>query len=318
LLALFVAGPLRYWLRIARCLAAVRPSCRLSLSLQGSTFACAGDNSKKPGAARWFGRPVAVSTISAGKTSTVRPSDNSKKRDAGRCRRWRVLSTGSFANMSFQRKRWKYMLACMSVEGGRTVKKLTDPRALRALAHPTRLALVGVLRREGPLTATRAGELLGQSSASCSFHLRQLAKYGLVEEAGGGTGRERPWRATTMFTSWPDVADDPELAAATDMFAGVLAERYFEYLRRWLETRHREPEAWQKAAGFGDTMVYVTAEELAELLAGERALVDRYLDRQDHPELRPPGARRVTYLHLAFPGDISGAVDDGQPGSGER
>src|SRR5580700_11568611 len=84
----------------------------------------------------------------------------------------------------------------------RTVTKLSDPRALRAMAHPIRLSLIGVLRREGPLTATQAGELIGESSASCSFHLRQLAKYGLVEEAGGGHGRERPWRATTMFTGW--------------------------------------------------------------------------------------------------------------------
>ena len=65
----------------------------------------------------------------------------------------------------------------------RTIK-LTDPRALRAVAHPTRLALVGLLRREGPMTATEAGETIGESAASCSFHLRQLAKYGLVEEAG--------------------------------------------------------------------------------------------------------------------------------------
>jgi predicted ArsR family transcriptional regulator len=197
-----------------------------------------------------------------------------------------------------------------SRETGRSVKRLTDPRALRALAHPTRLALVGLLRREGPLTATRAGELLGQSSASASFHLRQLAKYGLVEEAGGGVGRERPWQATARFTSWPDVAEDPELAAASELLSSVLAERYFEHLQRWLEARHREPRPWQEAAHFGDTLLYVTADELTELAAQENALVDRYLDRQEHPELRPPGARLVTYLHLAFPGDISGAAED--------
>ncbi|HVI18641.1 MAG TPA: helix-turn-helix domain-containing protein, partial [Gaiellales bacterium] len=60
--------------------------------------------------------------------------------------------------------------------------RLTDPRALRALAHPTRLRLVGLLRREGPLTATQAGALIDEVPASASFHLRQLAKYGLVEE----------------------------------------------------------------------------------------------------------------------------------------
>jgi DNA-binding transcriptional ArsR family regulator len=96
----------------------------------------------------------------------------------------------------------------------RSVTRLRDPRALRALAHPTRLSLVGLLRVEGPLTATRAAQLLGESSASMSFHLRQLAKYGLVEEAGGGKGRERPWRATAMFTNLPDVAENPDIAVA--------------------------------------------------------------------------------------------------------
>jgi predicted ArsR family transcriptional regulator len=198
-------------------------------------------------------------------------------------------------------------------EAARTVKRLTDPRALRALAHPIRLSLVGLLRREGPLTATRAGELLGQSSASCSFHLRQLAKYGLVEEAGGGTGRERPWRATAQFTGWPDATENPELAAAADQLAAVIADRYFEHLMRWLEIKHREPAQWQQASSFGDTLLYVTADELAELARQERALVDKYLDRLVRPELRPPGSRLVTYLHLSFPGDVSGAARAGAP-----
>jgi Helix-turn-helix domain len=200
----------------------------------------------------------------------------------------------------------------------RSVKRLTDPRALRALAHPTRLSLIGVLRRDGPMTATRAGELLGESSASCSFHLRQLAKYGLAEEAGGGHGRERPWRATTQFTAWPHAAQDPDLAAAGDQLAAVLAGRYFEYLLRWLEGKRAEPAEWQHAAHFGDTMLYVTADELVELAEQETALVDRFADRLEHPELRPPGARAVTYLHLAFPGDISGAPASGAGGPAAR
>jgi DNA-binding transcriptional ArsR family regulator len=193
----------------------------------------------------------------------------------------------------------------------RAVTRLTDPRALRAYAHPIRLSLVGLLRREGPLTATRAGELLGESSGTCSYHLRQLARYGLVEEAGGGTGREKPWRATTMFTGWPDVADTPELAAAAGLLRTVLAERYFEQLMRWLEARQDEPVEWQQAAHFGDTFLYVTADELTELGGKVRELLDVYLDRQVRPELRPPGARRVTYLHLAFPGDLSRTRDGG-------
>src|ERR1700761_5588708 len=90
--------------------------------------------------------------------------------------------------------------------------KLTDPLALRAVAHPTRLELMGLLRRSGPLTATQAGERIGESAASCSFHLRQLAKYGMVEEAGGGKGRERPWRATAISTEWAAGGPDPATA----------------------------------------------------------------------------------------------------------
>ena len=197
----------------------------------------------------------------------------------------------------------------------RTVKGLTDPKALRALAHPLRLELVGLLRRQGPLTATKAAELLGESSASTSFHLRQLAKYGLVEEAGGGRGRERPWRATAMFTGWPEVADSPELAAAAGLLRGVIAERYFEQLMRWLEARDSEPEAWQEASHFGDTLLWVTAEELYELGLQVQALTDRYIERQTQPELRPAGARLVSYLHLAFP---SGGTDHDKPTGARR
>src|SRR5580700_6867116 len=131
---------------------------------------------------------------------------------------------------------------------GRTVTRLTDAKALRAYAHPVRMALVGLLRTEGPLTATRAAELLGESSGTCSFHLRQLAKYGLAEEAGGGTGRAKPWRATTMATAWSSVADTPEQAAATGLLQTVIAERYYEKLMCWLEASPEQPQAWQEAA----------------------------------------------------------------------
>ena len=67
--------------------------------------------------------------------------------------------------------------------------ELTDPRALRALAHPLRVKLLGLLRLEGPMTASDAGRRVGESSGSASYHLRQLERYGLVEEAEGGTGR---------------------------------------------------------------------------------------------------------------------------------
>jgi len=185
--------------------------------------------------------------------------------------------------------------------GPRSSKRITDPKALRALAHPIRMSLIGLLRTEGPLTATRAAELLGESSASCSFHLRQLAKYGMAEEAAGGQGRERPWQATTMATDVPDLADDPDFAAASVLFRAVLAERYFEWLMRWLDERPSEPAEWQHADMFGDRLLYLTAAELEDLGTKVGKLFDAYVDRSGRPELRPKDARMVTFLQLAFP-----------------
>src|ERR1700722_14720682 len=91
---------------------------------------------------------------------------------------------------------------------------VTDPRAMRALAHPLRVALLEAVRRDGEITATRAAELLGESPGNMSWHLQTLAKYGLGEETGDGRGRSRPWRATSDSRSFETSMSDPETAAA--------------------------------------------------------------------------------------------------------
>jgi predicted ArsR family transcriptional regulator len=188
---------------------------------------------------------------------------------------------------------------------GRTVTRLTDPRALRAYAHPVRMRLIGLLCTEGPLTATRAADLLGESSGTCSFHLRQLAKYGLVEEAEGGTGREKPWRATTTSTAWDTTGDGtPEMAAATSLLSTVVAEQYFEQLARWLEASPGEPAEWQRAATLGDRLLYVTPAELEELRDRMREMLDEYVERDLRPDLRPADARLISWLNIAFPNDF--------------
>ena len=184
---------------------------------------------------------------------------------------------------------------------GRSVTRLDNAMALRAYAHPVRMKLILALRTRGPLTATQAGRLLGESSGTCSFHLRQLAKYGLVEETGEGTGREKPWRATTTSTAWDELQETPEAAAAAGLLSEVLAESYFAQLMRWLEVRPGESEQWQQAAFIGDRLLWVTADELAQVGRDLAAVVDKYFERQVKPELRPPGARLATYLHLGFP-----------------
>ena len=176
---------------------------------------------------------------------------------------------------------------------------------MRALAHPVRIQLLGLLRREGPLTASEAGRRIGESSGSASYHLRQLARFALVEEAGGGRGRERPWRATSLFTSWPNVADTPELAEASQALERFVLDRYVERLERWLALRRTEPAAWQEAAAFGDSLVYLTADELAELRDALAGLAEPYLERLTRPDLRPPSARPVAILQIAFPDDAA-------------
>ena len=179
--------------------------------------------------------------------------------------------------------------------------ELRDARALRALAHPTRLKLVGLLRLQGPLTATQAARELGETPQRCTFHLGQLAKYGLVEEAGGGRGRERPWRATASFTSWPNVLTEQEAAAAGQLLEAVVVEQHFEAVMGWVERKDEEPPEWQEAAQLNDVALYLTAAELEQLGRAIWGLFEPYLARAEQPESRPDGARPVTILNLAFP-----------------
>ncbi len=178
---------------------------------------------------------------------------------------------------------------------------VTDPKALRALAHPVRLALLGLLRREGPKTATEAAPLVGQSIASCSFHLRQLGKYGLVQPAGDGTGRARPWRATALLTSFSLDPDDPEQAAASAAFAAILVGRYADLMLGAVQRFPLEPKPWREASLMGDSILHLTADELAALKREIEATLKRYADRLSDPAQRPNGSRLVTFIHWAMP-----------------
>jgi len=182
------------------------------------------------------------------------------------------------------------------------VASSNDPRAIRALAHPVRLSLLELLHHTGTLTATQASETLGESPANCAFHLRTLAKYGFVEEAGGGRGRERPWRRVpgTIRLTNPD--DDPEYAAATRAFGDVWLPAL---TRRALDTIARQdqwPEGWRKGVlGQGVSILYLTPDEAREIEAEMRVLTARHEERTEHPELRPVDAIPVEYLTFSYP-----------------
>ena len=189
------------------------------------------------------------------------------------------------------------------------VLQLTDPRALRAVAHPTRLKLLSALRRVGPLTATQAGERIGESPAACSFHLRLLAKYGLVEEAGGGRGRARPWQATAMGHEWASRGPGGEPDEASDLLTRVVVERWFEEALGWVERRAEETEEWAEAAVFDDRLLYLTPAELEDLNRRVAELVEPYVRRVTDPDARPDEARAVTFIQLGFPIEDEGESD---------
>jgi DNA-binding transcriptional ArsR family regulator len=185
----------------------------------------------------------------------------------------------------------------MSFEGPREV---TDPKAMRALAHPLRIALLELLA-EGPLTATEAGERLGESPANASFHLRQLAKYGFVEEAPGATGRRRPWKVKQLGMRFTDVHDDEATASAARLLDRTLRERYLRRLEQGMEDRQSLPEQWRAVTGASQFLLYVTPAELRELDEEiTHMLRTRFGERRDGTAPRPPDARRVEWLAFSY------------------
>jgi predicted transcriptional regulator len=180
-------------------------------------------------------------------------------------------------------------------------RELTDPKTLRALTHPVRLALLEVLTLEGPLTATEAGELIGESSTTCSFHFRQLAKYGFVEEAGHGPGRQRPWKLVHIGMSFSDVNDDPEMTIAAKTLEKMMIDRAFGRLQNFYNTRSSYPKQWQENSGSFENILHVTVEELQQVEEECSAIFLRYRDRLADPALRPPDSLPVEFLLFGFP-----------------
>src|SRR6478752_5070016 len=154
--------------------------------------------------------------------------------------------------------------------------EVTDPKAMRALAHPVRIALLEELAIHGQLTATEAGELVGESPANTSFHLRQLAKYGYVEEAEGGIGRRRPWKRVALGMRFTEVHDDPETAAAARELSRTMSHRYLARAEKGLEDNRSQPEEWRKVTGWNQMGLYLTPTELEEL---DQAILDMMYDR---------------------------------------
>lgn len=187
-------------------------------------------------------------------------------------------------------------------------RELDDPRAMRALAHPTRLRLMEELTLRGPMTATEAAEHVGESPSSCSFHLRTLAKYGFVEEAEGGAGRRRPWRVVAVGNRWSSTADtEAPVRAAGDLLAAQVRRRDTELLDDHLAHWHELPDEWAEVVIHANFGGWLTPAELGEVGAGLLALWQPYLERLRDPSTRPAGARLVHMFSHGFPRGDDGA-----------
>ncbi len=185
-----------------------------------------------------------------------------------------------------------------------------DPRTLRGLAHPLRVRLLGMLRSDGPATATQLAEQLGLSSAATSYHLRQLAQYGFIsEDAGRGQPRERWWRAAHRSTTMDlrEAANaDPETAAAGEIYLRSVVQAYAAQMIAAVDEMPHLPPAWRGAGTHSDILLRLTPEQADEVAERMWSVLDDYprADQLDADDA-PPQARRVQVQLQVFsrPGD---------------
>jgi predicted transcriptional regulator len=194
--------------------------------------------------------------------------------------------------------------------------QVRDPKMMRALAHPLRVALLEAIgdAETQTLTASQASELLGESPANCAFHLRTLAKYGFVEEAGGGRGRERPWRLHYSSLELVPPGLDRETLIAAEAAASVWMDRWVARARDRMMRVLGHPAEWQEAAIGRQRSLYLTAQEAKDLGEAFQGLLEPYQARWEDRSLRPPGSLPFEVLVFGYPlTDPSAPAGSGEP-----
>jgi DNA-binding MarR family transcriptional regulator len=183
---------------------------------------------------------------------------------------------------------------------------ITDPLALRAMAHPLRLDLLEVLTAVGPATAAECARQLGSTQASCSYHLRQLAKYGFVERADPSEdARERPWRLTELEQSWS--ASEGDLA--TEELERIFVQREADRILGW-QTASGQPEDWREAGFLGGATLPMTADEVRAVREQLFSLLEPYIDRLGEQDAWPANSRLVRILLAGTPSNTDPEGND--------
>lgn len=183
------------------------------------------------------------------------------------------------------------------------IPHVLDARSLRGLAHPLRMQLLTALRRSGPATASQLAAKLRESSGATSYHLRQLAAHGFVEDAPEhGKGRERWWKASHEGVQFDDALlkdPDPAVRGAADLFIHEVANIHTRELSTWLGNPNDWSDDWNRSSDLSDMTLRLTPERSLELIHRMHELVDSY--RAQAPADGTPDAETVRIHTHVFP-----------------
>ncbi|NEB94529.1 ArsR/SmtB family transcription factor [Streptomyces bauhiniae] len=181
--------------------------------------------------------------------------------------------------------------------------EITDPQAMRALAHPVRLAILERLQRHGPATATQLAPDVGATPSVTSWHLRHLAGFGLVRDAEPGPDRrQRRWETAARGFRFevPEDPDDEEGRSAARVLSREMFLRSGDLPSRWAaEVEPQLEPAWQRLAGLANTRVVVSADELAAIEDAIERVLAPYVTRDE--SARPADGRGVRLLRYVLP-----------------
>jgi DNA-binding transcriptional ArsR family regulator len=181
-------------------------------------------------------------------------------------------------------------------------RRLRDPRELAALAHPVRIGIMELLTVSGALTATELADRLDETPANCSWHLRKLAQHHFVEEAGGGIGRQRPWRVTTVGLAWDEADSSPsERRAGRALEQMLLARQVSRFHQARAQLSDDDDQEWSEATTCTQSASWLTVDELDEINSEIRAVLECHTDRLGDPSKRPAGSRLCEFVAWGAP-----------------
>ena len=160
-----------------------------------------------------------------------------------------------------------------------------DANALKSFAHPLRLRIYELLDEHGPSTATKLGALVGQNTGATSYHLRELAKHGMIEVAPEmGRGKEKFWRIVPGGFTYGETPPEPEAAEALELLLDDLVRQRGAELARWRDESSAAPEEWVQAGTFGRRSLRLTAAETGEMRDAVFEVLERYRAMSDRRE----------------------------------